>query len=63
MSNRKSITCKSCGLSFGTGLSFDNHRVTMGRCLTIEEMQARGMSQNKYGLWVSTKKQMKMKGW
>jgi hypothetical protein len=57
MRKPRKITCSCCGLPFGTGNSLDNHRDVDWRCLTPDEMLARGMSQNKYGLWISAKKQ------
>jgi len=49
--------CRGCSLYFNSSAAFDKHRVgTFGvdrRCLTVPEMEARGMATNKDGFWVA----------
>jgi hypothetical protein len=53
--------CPGCGQFFNSTSSFDAHRTgpfgTPGeaarrRCMTVEEMQAKGMTLNQAGYWV-----------
>jgi hypothetical protein len=49
--------CRSCGLYFKSTAGFDKHRTgTHGvdrRCMTEDEMRAKGMARNGAGLWVT----------
>lgn len=49
-------TCGACGLVFTSTWTFDQHRVgtyqpMTRRCLSVDEMQSRGMTRNKWGYW------------
>jgi hypothetical protein len=55
--------CPGCGELFNSTYSFDLHRfgehgVYVGevrrRCLTVAEMEAKGMTKNKNGWWISS---------
>lgn len=49
--------CRGCSQYFNSNTAFDKHRhgkVGHGRrCLTPEEMMAKGMSLNKAGFWIT----------
>ena len=48
--------CTVCGEHFRSPTGFDRHRtgpVEARRCLTPEEMAARGMSRNARGYWIT----------
>lgn len=49
--------CPTCKLHFNGNAAFDKHRTgTFGidrRCMTIDEMTAKGMAQNATGWWVT----------
>jgi hypothetical protein len=50
--------CGACGLDFGSVQAFDLHRVgkhepLTRRCLTLEELAAKGFVQNHYGRWTT----------
>jgi len=49
--------CQGCKTFFNSTFAFDKHRRGEHgidrRCLTAEEMQAKGMSQNAAGFWIS----------
>jgi len=51
--------CPTCNLFFSSVTAFDKHRFGKHgrnrRCLTPEEMQAKGMHLNIYGCWASSK--------
>lgn len=44
--------CGACALYFGSVAGFTMHRIE-GRCLSTDEMLARGMSVNEKGYWVT----------
>jgi hypothetical protein len=44
--------CSGCDRHFSSVASFDKHRIE-GRCLTTDEMLARGMAVNDKGYWVT----------
>ncbi len=44
--------CVGCRRIFNSEKPFDMHRVDL-KCLTVEQMQARGMVVNALGRWVS----------
>jgi hypothetical protein len=50
--------CQGCKEYFNSTFAFDKHRTgDFGkdrRCMTAEEMQARGMVKNAAGFWVSS---------
>lgn len=51
-------TCRACGCIFSSVSSFDRHRVGKHepmerRCLSVEEMCNRGMTQNAKGWWTT----------
>ena len=50
--------CPGCGEYFNSTYAFDRHRTGRfgvdRRCMTIDEMTARGMSMNKAGFWISS---------
>lgn len=50
--------CPGCGQYFNSSFAFDKHRVgEHGRnrcCLPVAEMQAKGMSKNAAGFWISS---------
>lgn len=50
--------CRGCGEFFNSTFAFDKHRTgDFGkdrRCLTVDEMEAKGMSKNAAGFWVSS---------
>jgi len=49
--------CPTCGLYFNSSVAFDRHRTgDFGkdrRCMTLDEMKARGMAVNASGYWVT----------
>lgn len=48
--------CGKCELYFNSTAAFDAHRTGKNedrRCMSIEEMQARGMAQKDDGFWVT----------
>jgi hypothetical protein len=49
--------CRGCSQYFNSNFAFDKHRVGNHghnrRCLTTEEMIAKGMSLNKSGFWIT----------
>ena len=50
--------CTVCNLVFSSIHSFDKHRTgnyaeRTRRCLTVDEMKAKGMAQNEKGIWVT----------
>lgn len=49
--------CSICGSYFNSNLAFDKHRTGVygldRRCLTHEEMRAKGMAIAKSGFWVT----------
>ena len=50
--------CPTCFTVFNSSKAFDKHRVgdfTARRCLSDDEMLAKGMGPNRYGRWVSEK--------
>jgi len=51
--------CTACGEFFNRVSTFDKHRTGRfgvdRRCLTTEEMQARGWSLNAAGFWITAK--------
>jgi hypothetical protein len=50
--------CPTCFTVFNSTAAFDKHRVglfTARRCLSDDEMLAKGMGPNRYGRWVSEK--------
>jgi len=51
--------CQTCKEYFNSSGAFDKHRVgehgLNRRCRTREEMQAKGMSLNKDGFWITQK--------
>jgi hypothetical protein len=51
--------CSGCGEVFSRERAFDRHRVGRygvdRRCLTLDEMRARGWELNKAGVWVMDK--------
>jgi hypothetical protein len=50
--------CPTCFTVFNSTAAFDKHRVgpfTDRKCLSDDEMLAKGMGPNKYGRWVSEK--------
>jgi len=49
--------CPSCQEYFNSSGTFDRHRTgsydpPQRRCLSIQEMEAKGMSKNKSGYWI-----------
>lgn len=50
--------CRGCGECFNSTFAFDKHRTgEFGkdrRCLTRDEMRAKGMSVNAAGFWISS---------
>jgi hypothetical protein len=49
--------CTGCGEFFNSSGAFDHHRIgpfTSRRCLSAEEMQAKGMALNGAGYWVKS---------
>lgn len=48
----KFCRCSGCGEYFTSETPFGIHRVD-GRCLSVTEMEARGMSKNPRGYWRS----------
>jgi hypothetical protein len=49
--------CAACGQYFNSTYAFDKHRVgdyTGRRCLTVDEMRAKGMAQKPEGWWISS---------
>lgn len=50
--------CRGCSEFFNSTFAFDKHRTgDFGkdrRCLTTNEMEARGMSKNAAGFWISS---------
>jgi hypothetical protein len=50
--------CRGCGEYFNSTFAFDKHRTgEFGkdrRCLTAEEMRAKGMDKNARGFWISS---------
>lgn len=50
--------CAGCGEYFNSTFAFDKHRTgEFGkdrRCLTAEEMRAKGMDKNAAGFWISS---------
>lgn len=64
MSERRKLTgdhnqCPTCGLYFNSTVAFDKHRVgehgKNRRCLSVEEMKAKGMVLNADDWWVTEK--------
>ena len=49
-------TCVSCCERFNSMYAYSKHRV-MFRCLSVQAMRAKGMAQNKNGLWVASRNQ------
>lgn len=49
--------CPSCELFFNSNAAFDKHRTgdhgKDRRCMTVDEMLAKGMAQNATGWWVT----------
>lgn len=49
--------CRGCGEFFNSTFAFDKHRTgdfgKNRRCLTPDEMRAKGMSKNAAGFWIS----------
>lgn len=54
--------CPGCGELFNSNHSFDMHRFGIHgrsrRCLTVDEMQALGMSKNAGGWWISKEREV-----
>ena len=53
--------CSTCGEYFNSTHAFDRHRTGAyepleRRCLTATEMEARGMSRNVQGFWITEKR-------
>ncbi len=51
--------CSSCHEHFNSTFAFDTHRTGQPhsrRCLTIDEMLAKGMGKNAHGRWVSERR-------
>jgi hypothetical protein len=57
--------CSACGERFNSAKTFDGHRVgpfspitrpTQRRCLSVEQMQAKGWLLNDAGFWISGKR-------
>jgi hypothetical protein len=49
--------CSMCSLEFNSTYAFDKHRTgswTARRCLSVEEMHAKGMVVSESGWWLST---------
>lgn len=50
--------CQGCKEFFNSSFAFDKHRTgDFGkdrRCLTVAEMEAKGMSKNAAGFWISS---------
>jgi hypothetical protein len=56
--------CGECGQLFNSTHAFEKHRTgsigapdpaDMRRCMSVEEMKARGMDRNEAGFWVSAR--------
>lgn len=49
--------CPSCSLHFRSSKAFDKHRTGQfgidRRCLTVPEMEVKGMSTNSQGFWIT----------
>lgn len=48
--------CPTCALYFNSTAAFDKHRTgpfSDRRCLTVDEMAAKGMAKNSAGYWVT----------
>lgn len=49
--------CPTCGLYFNSSHAFDKHRIGSHgvdrKCLTVPEMESKGMTTNKAGFWIS----------
>ncbi len=58
--------CPTCRLYFNSTYAFDKHRTgTFGvgrRCLTVPEMEARGMAVNNAGFWASETRPSSLSG-
>lgn len=54
--------CMACGEYFNRVSTFDKHRVgehgPERRCLTAEEMAAKGWSHNSRGLWITARREV-----
>jgi hypothetical protein len=50
--------CQGCKAYFNSTFAFDKHRTgdhgKDRRCLSVDEMTAKGMSQNAAGFWISS---------
>lgn len=51
--------CAGCGEYFNSSFAFDRHRVgehegEQRRCMTVDEMLARGMSVSASGFWITS---------
>ncbi len=51
--------CAGCGEFFNSSFAFDRHRIgehegNQRRCMTIDEMIARGMSVSSSGFWITS---------
>ena len=50
--------CQGCKTYFNSTFAFDKHRTgehgNGRRCLTVEQMEAKGMCRNAAGFWVSS---------
>lgn len=63
MTNRKTLSgdrnqCPACGLYFNSVSAFDKHRSgahgVNRHCLTVPQMEAKGMAVNSAGFWVGS---------
>lgn len=56
LTGQKSL-CRACGLYFNSTAAFDKHRTGQHgkdrRCMTVDEMKAKGMATNGRGYWVT----------
>jgi len=59
--------CRKCGVVFNSTRAFDKHRIgehgVSRRCMTEEEMLAKGMAVNARGLWVTALRATPGEGW
>ena len=50
--------CQGCNLFFNSTFAFDKHRTGEHgidrRCMTVDEMEGRGMGKNTSGFWISS---------
>jgi hypothetical protein len=57
--------CSGCGEYFNSTYMFDKHRFGKypdRRCMTAEEMSAKGYSKNEAGFWISSKAPSSLRG-